>query len=100
MDQIHEHPFKKLHLVFGVVNDKDMSTIMPYLPKDATYYFCKPNISRGLAETTLKAYGLEYNLLGDSYNSVSEAYQNALANANDDDFIFIGGSTFVVAEIV
>ena len=100
MNQLKKETFKSLHVVFGVVNDKDLSTIVGLLPKKATYYFCKPNIPRGLDAKKLKDALLEYNLLGEAYSSVNEAYKSAKDAAKKDDFIFIGGSTFTVAEII
>ena len=98
--QLSNEQFDTLHIVFGVVNDKDISSIIDLLPKHATYYFCKPSISRGLHAGTLKAVFNDYGLQGDAYNSVSEAYKMALKNAKFNDFVFVGGSTFVVAEII
>ena len=69
-------------------------------PQDAIYYFCKPNILRGLDEVILKEKAAEYNLIGQTYISVSNAYQDAKKNAGSNDLIYIGGSTFVVAEIL
>jgi len=100
MEQLLNETFESLHIVFGVVNDKDLSSIVDLLPKKAIYYFCKPNIPRGLGAEALKQIFSSYNLKGEAYNSVKEAYNAALNNANKDDFIYIGGSTFVVAEII
>lgn len=100
LNQIKKESFEKLHFVLGVVNDKDLSDILPLFPKSAIYYFCKPNIPRGLDTLILKEKAAEFDLIGKSYHSVSEAYQNALENATEKDFIYIGGSTFVVAEII
>jgi len=100
IDQILNENFKHLHIVFGVVNDKDLNTIADLLPQKATYYFCKPKISRGLPAEELKFQCSKHNLHGDTYTSVNEAYKAALKNASKDDFIFIGGSTFVVSEII
>lgn len=100
MKQLSDEVFEKLHIVFGVVNDKDLSSIVDLLPKNATYYFCKPDIPRGLDADTLKGVMNEYNLHGKAYGSVNEAYKSALRNASSNDFIFVGGSTFVVAEII
>jgi dihydrofolate synthase/folylpolyglutamate synthase len=100
MSQLAMEKFDALHIVFGVVNDKDLSSIINLLPKNATYYFCKPNIPRGKDATVLQDELKDHNLLGVAYNSVSEAYKSALNNASKDDFIFVGGSTFVVAEII
>ncbi|GAA3636502.1 bifunctional folylpolyglutamate synthase/dihydrofolate synthase [Flavivirga jejuensis] len=100
MNQISNEAFDALHIVFGVVNDKDLSTILDLLPKRATYYFCKPDISRGLNANELKNRFNACGLLGEAYSSVNEAYKQAIKSANHKDFVFIGGSTFVVAEII
>jgi dihydrofolate synthase/folylpolyglutamate synthase len=82
-----------------MVNDKDLDEVLPLFPTDAIYYFCKPNIPRGLAAEILQKKGNKYNLKGNTYCSVPEAYSIARNNATKKDFIFIGGSTFVVAEL-
>lgn len=99
LHQIEKETFEKLHIVLGVVNDKDLNEILPLFPKNAIYYFCKPDVPRGLQALTLKTKAEEFNLIGDSYNSVTEAYLSAKNNATKNDFIYIGGSTFVVAEL-
>lgn len=100
LNQLNKEQFETLHLVMGVVNDKDLDEILPLFPKNAIYYYCKPNIPRGLDAAILYKKALEFGLHGKVYNSVSEAYQNAIENAGKNDFIYIGGSTFVVAEIL
>ena len=100
MRQIQKEKFDTLHIVFGMVNDKDLDDILPMFPKNAIYYFCKPNIPRGLDAQILKEKSNEFGLHGEVYNSVSESYEKALGNATTSDFIYIGGSTFVVAEIL
>lgn len=100
MKQLSNEVFDKLHIVFGVVNDKDLTSIIDLLPKKATYYFCKPDIPRGLDAKALKTVLNSFGLVGEAYNSVNEAYKAALNKASVNDFIFIGGSTFVVAEII
>lgn len=100
MQQIQNEKFDHLHLVLGVVNDKDLSEILPLLPKNAHYYFCKPNLPRGLDAVILKKEAENFNLKGRAYSSVSEAYQAAQDQASNNDFIYVGGSTFVVAEIL
>lgn len=100
MKQISNEVFQSLHIVFGVVNDKDLNSILDLLPINATYYFCKPNIPRGLNAEDLKSALNKHGLIGDAYNSVNEAYKTALISAKPNDFVFIGGSTFVVAEII
>ncbi len=100
MAQLLKETYSALHIVFGVVKDKDVQTIVDVLPKTARYYFCKPEISRGKPATDLKNELEPFGLYGEAYNSVNEAYKSALKKASKTDFIFIGGSTFVVAEII
>lgn len=100
LNQLKKEQFEQLHIVLGVVNDKDLEEILPLFPKNAIYYFCKPNIPRGLEASILSAKAAEFNLVGEIYNSVSNAYQKARENASPKDLIYIGGSTFVVAEIL
>lgn len=100
LKQVLQQEYKHLHIVLGVVNDKELNTILPLFPINATYYFCKPNIPRGLEATILHEKALANKLIGEVYSSVSEAYMIAKKNANAEDLIFVGGSTFVVAEIL
>lgn len=100
LNQILNEKFDNLHIVLGVVNDKDLSEILPLFPKKAKYYFCKPNILRGLNAEILEEKAKKYNLKGKVYNSVSNAYGDAIKNSNTNDFIYVGGSTFVVAEVL
>jgi dihydrofolate synthase/folylpolyglutamate synthase len=69
-------------------------------PKEATYYFCKPNIPRGLSEEILQKKATRFGLVGEKYSSVKEAYKKALSNADQGALVYVGGSTFVVAEII
>jgi dihydrofolate synthase/folylpolyglutamate synthase len=98
--QIKQTSYKNLHVVFGVVNDKDLDAILSLLPKDTSYYFCKPNIARAMDAIELKQEAGKYQLLGNSFTSVEKALQEAKKQAKIEDLIFIGGSTFVVAEVV
>ncbi|MFA5780702.1 MAG: folylpolyglutamate synthase/dihydrofolate synthase family protein [Bacteroidales bacterium] len=98
--QITFTPHKKLHLILGFVNDKDVNPILEMLPKDAAYYFCKASIPRALDETILAKEAALFNLSGNTFSTVKEAYAAAQAMAEQDDLIFIGGSTFVVAEVL
>ena len=98
MAQLKKESFKKLHIVLGFVSDKKLDTVLPLFPIDATYYFCKPNIPRGLDEKILIQEAAKFHLEGNAYSSIKVAYETALNNANEEDLIFIGGSTFVVAE--
>jgi dihydrofolate synthase/folylpolyglutamate synthase len=100
MYQIQKEKFNTLHIVLGVVNDKDLDEVLPLFPKNAIYYFCKPNIPRGLDASILYQKATTFGLHGEVFNSVSEAYKKALQVATKSDFIYIGGSTFVVAEIL
>jgi len=100
INQLKNEKFDQLHIVLGLVNDKNLDEILPLFPKNAIYYFCKPNIPRGLDAAILSVKATEFNLVGEIYNSVSNAYQNAKENASSKDLIYIGGSTFVVAEIL
>lgn len=100
MYQIQKEKFDTLHIVLGVVNDKDLDEVLPLFPKNAIYYFCKPNIPRGLDAAILYQKATTFGLHGEVFNSVSEAYKKALQIASKSDFIYIGGSTFVVAEIL
>lgn len=100
LNQIQKESFDQLHFVLGVVNDKDLDEVLPLFPKNATYYFCKPNIPRGLYAAILAQKASQFGLTGEIYNSVSDAYAKAKQNAQPTDFIYLGGSTFVVAEIL
>lgn len=100
MNQLQSEEYDKLHIVLGVVKDKDLAEIFPILPKNATYYFCCPKIIRGLDASILQEKAKQFDLIGDIYDSVSEAYEKSKEEATSDDVIYIGGSTFVVAEIV
>ncbi|MBC8047071.1 MAG: bifunctional folylpolyglutamate synthase/dihydrofolate synthase, partial [Fimbriimonadaceae bacterium] len=97
-EQILNMPHKKLHIVMGMVNDKDPSLNLKEYPEKASYYFCRPCIPRGLAVETLRNLATTYNLTGSSYQSVKEAIQVARTNAGNNDIILVCGSIFVVAE--
>ena len=100
MQQLKKETYNQLHIVLGVVNDKDLDGILPLFPKNANYYFCKPKNERGLNATTLQEKAKSYQLNGNIYTSVSKAYKAALEKSSDKDLIFIGGSNFVVSEII
>lgn len=99
MNQIGKETFENLHIVLGVVNDKDLDSILPLFPKKAHYYFCKPDSSRGLSTEILQKAAEKYDLKGERYDSVQAAFLEAKKNAEKNDFIYVGGSTFVVAEL-
>jgi len=98
--QLSNSKYKQLHIVFGTVNDKNLDTILPYLPKDAKYYFCNANIVRAINAEDLKQKAAKHQLKGKIFPSVKGALTCAKDNANPKDLIFVGGSTFVVAEVV
>jgi len=100
LNQLQKEEFNKLHFIFGVVNDKELKDILPLFPKEAVYYFCKPDIPRGLDASELQQKCMPFGLKGAIYSSVQTAYKSALESALKSDLIFIGGSTFVVAEVV
>jgi dihydrofolate synthase/folylpolyglutamate synthase len=95
---IERYSYKKLHMIIGVVNDKDVTSILKLLPKNAIYYFCKANIPRALPEKELFELAKQHDLKGKKFNSVSMALSEAKKQAKSDDLIFIGGSTFTVAD--
>lgn len=100
INQINVTPHKKLHFVLGMVNDKDHDSVLSLLPQNAIYYFCKPAIPRGLGEKELLQLAGKHRLKGQSYASVKEAFYGAQSRAEAEDLIFVGGSTFVVAEVL
>ena len=100
VDQLKAIPCSKLRVVFGMVKDKDIGKVLALLPKEAEYYFCKANLPRALDEKELQAQASAFGLLGNCYASVTEAYQFAERESIDTDVIFVGGSNFVVAELV
>lgn len=100
LKQIEKQTYNKLHFVLGVVNDKDLDEMLPLFPKKANYFFCSPKNLRGLNPEILRQKAAEFGLNGKVYNSVSEAYHKALKTAASNDLIYVGGSTFVVAEII
>lgn len=100
LKQLEQEEKENLHVVLGVVNDKKLEDILKLFPQKATYYFCRPNIPRGLDAKELKEKAKTSRLIGNAYTSVNEAYKSAFKNANEKDLIYIGGSTFVVAEVI
>ncbi|MFW5793150.1 MAG: bifunctional folylpolyglutamate synthase/dihydrofolate synthase [Bacteroidota bacterium] len=100
MLKIKDIGFNKLHFVLGMLDDKDLNGTLNVMPKDAIYYFCRPDVPRGLNLDTLLNAANERNLNGKTYPSVRTALDSAVKNAKSDDLIFVGGSTFVVAEVI
>lgn len=92
--------FQKLHIIIGMVNDKDISGVLAMLPQQATYYFTRAQVKRALPEQQLQELAVQAGLEGTCYPNVAEAVRAARAQAHPDDFIFVGGSTFIVADLL
>jgi len=99
-NQLNKESFASLHIVIGIVNDKNLDKLLDVFPKQARYYFCRPNIPRGMDAELLAKKFYDVGLNGKAYDSVKIAFQAAKKHALNDDLIFIGGSTFVVAEVL
>ncbi len=100
VSQIFKYPFKKLHIIFGTVDDKNTDKILSLLPKEANYYFTKASIPRALNQNKLAKNAESYGLKGNTYETVEKAFLAAKNEANKNDFIFIGGSTFIVGDLL
>lgn len=100
LKQVLEHEYDALRFVIGVVNDKDLDEVLSLFPQNAVYYFCRPDIPRGLDAQILADSAKKHGLTGNFFSSVKAAYSAALQDAAPSDFIYVGGSTFVVAEIL
>ena len=98
--QILQPECKTRRIVFGMVDDKDIDHVMNHLPKNAVYYFTRATTHRAIPETKVLEYGKQHNLHGNCYGSVAEAYEAALSDADPQDFIFVGGSSYVVADFL
>lgn len=98
LKNLERYTYKKLHIILGVVNDKDVTSILKLLPKTATYYFCKANIPRALPEKELFDLAKQHDLKGKKFSTVTDALTEAKKQAKTTDLIFIGGSTFTVAD--
>lgn len=98
--QIAQLQHKTKHIVFGMVDDKDADTVLKLLPCDAVYYFTKANTHRAINERILLEKAQTIGLRGNAYHSVKQAYNAAIENAGDDDFLFVGGSNYVVADFL
>lgn len=96
----HYQTYRHLHIIIGMVNDKDISGVLTMLPKNATYYFTRAEIKRALPELELKTLAENVGLKGNCYSTVPIALKAAKKNAEKDDFIFIGGSSFIVADLL
>ncbi|MDB3938355.1 bifunctional folylpolyglutamate synthase/dihydrofolate synthase [Flavobacteriaceae bacterium] len=100
LKDISSTKYSKLHFVVGFVEDKELDSIIELFPKDAIYYFCKPDIKRGLSAITLKSIFKSHSRIGKSYKSVNDALVSAKENSKEGDLIYVGGSTFVVSEVI
>tara|TARA_R110002050_G_scaffold85324_1_gene182103 strand:+ start:11554 stop:12768 length:1215 start_codon:yes stop_codon:yes gene_type:complete len=100
LEQLKNQEFDTLHIVIGVVKDKNIADILPLFPKNAIYYFCKPKIFRGLDENILARQFYDLNFKGVVYKSVNKAFKTAKKQAKKSDLIYVGGSNFVVAEVL
>lgn len=98
VEQISMQQFEKLHMVIGMVKDKDITKILKLLPQNAIYYWCKAQLPRALNEVELQEKAKDFGLIGSAFDTVVNAVKAAKLNAQTNDLIFIGGSTFVVAE--
>jgi dihydrofolate synthase/folylpolyglutamate synthase len=98
--QIAASEGKHKHIIFGMVDDKDIYGVMALLPKDATYYFTKATTKRALPEQSVQVFGQQFGLNGSTYPSVSAAFKAAAEAASNDDMIFVGGSTYIVADFL
>lgn len=99
-NQLLMQNYNQLHIVFGMVNDKDINGVLDILPLHAHYYFCQASVKRSLSSITLSELALKHKLKGNSYDSVASAYTAALKNSKNTDYIYIGGSSYVVADLL
>ncbi|MEG1643523.1 MAG: folylpolyglutamate synthase/dihydrofolate synthase family protein [Bacteroidales bacterium] len=99
-EQLKNEEYCKLRIVFGMVNDKDTDGVLALLPKDAEYYFTQASVQRALPATEIQRLGEKHGLKGSCFSSVKEAYNTALQQSSPDELIYVGGSTFVVADLL
>lgn len=100
LHQIETIGYDRLHIVLGMVNDKNIDNVLSILPKQAIYYFCKADIPRGMPVNELEEKAGKFDLKGIKFTDVMNAYKSAVQNARNRDIVFIGGSTFTVAEVL
>ena len=100
LDYLKKQEFDVQHFVLGFVNDKDLDPLLSLFPRNAKYYFCRPDIPRGLDAKELQAIADLYGLRGHAYTDVQGALRAARRRAHKNDCVFVGGSTFVVAEVL
>lgn len=100
VEQLGRQKYETLHIVMGMVNDKDISGVLALLPRKARYYFTQASVKRALPAGEVKAMAEDYGLEGEAYPDVKTAYEAALAQAGSEDFVFVGGSSFIVADLL
>ena len=100
VEQIGATNYQNFHFVLGFVKGKKLEDIFSMLPKDAIYYFCTPSINRAEQLSVLEYLAEKHKLHSKTFSTIIQAYESAVENAKKKDFIFVGGSTFVVAEIL
>lgn len=100
IDQLEQQTYHRLHIVLGMVNDKDVSGVLAMMPKEATYYFTKASVKRALDEEILLSLGKAHHMQGTSHPDVATATRAALEAATEEDLIFVGGSSFIVADLL
>lgn len=98
--QLLAQPCKQLRIVFGMVNDKDINGVLALMPREAIYYFAQASVARALDSHSLQSLAATHGLQGTPYSTVEEAIQAALSEADKEDFIYIGGSSFIVADLL
>lgn len=100
VEQLRQQKYEHLHIVFGMVKDKNIDAVLQMLPREATYYFTQAHIPRALDATLLQQQALSYGLCGSAYSDTRSALDAARRTATPDDLIFVGGSNYVIAEII
>lgn len=100
VEQLKRQSYQQLRIVFGMVNDKDITAVLALLPRDAIYYFTRASVERALPEAELESLASSFGLHGNTYPSVRDALHAAIEESHKDDFIFVGGSNFIVADLL
>ena len=100
LEELKSEEYERLHFVIGIAQDKDSSSVLEILPKNATYYFCQSDNPRLMKAEDLHAQAERFNLNGNAFETVKEALESAENNASEDDLIIVSGSNFIVAEVV
>jgi dihydrofolate synthase/folylpolyglutamate synthase len=100
VNQLLQQKYKTLHIVIGMVNDKDVNGVLALLPQNAKYYFTQASVTRALPSTELQQLANKHGLEGECYENVASAVMSAQKNSLPEDFIFVGGSNFIVADLL